>query len=84
MESIRARVRDTFLGRLRPAKPGGGWGFETPATLATRDAQANPEQTEAIDGLKQIVERVWFEPGMGTLDDVRIAEKLDGTTQGDS
>jgi hypothetical protein len=84
MESIRARVRDAFLGRLTPAKPGGGWGFETPATLATRDAQANPEQTEAIDGLKQIVERVWFEPGMETLDDVRIAEKLGGTTQGDS
>ena len=82
MESIRARVRDVFLGSLQPAEGGAGWGIATPATLAKREQEVNPAQSEAVDGLQRLVERAWFEPELETLEDVHAAERLDERRKG--
>ncbi|MGB0591255.1 MAG: hypothetical protein ACPGU1_16380 [Myxococcota bacterium] len=84
MESVRARVRDVFLSRLAPRTSGQGWGFETPEGLARRDAKANPEHADMVQDLKVLVERTWFKPDPETLDDVRMAERLSGTHEGDA
>ena len=84
LETVRARLRDLFLGWVGESKPGGRWGIAPPSSMAVGTGRRGPGSAQVLAGLRSLVETAWFAPSTPSLADVEAAEALDAEREGDS
>ena len=74
--SARGRVRDVFARALARFDVPLRWGVDTPAEAAQAVAPEAHESAQAVARLQELVEQVWFAPGLPTGADAEQAERL--------